>query len=88
MSKRNRSKFRDKDRAIERDSSVIVSNSSPASVQASGGAASQHAAEYRIIRADMIRLVALNFIILAAVLVVFYTNRSSGYLERLFEQLF
>ena len=87
MSKRNRNKFRDRDRhsAVSTGHSPAVS---PVRMQNEGGAAAAHAAEYRIIRADMIRLVVLNVLMLVAVLVVYYTNRSSGYLERLFEQLF
>lgn len=40
------------------------------------------AAEYRIIKHDLLRVIALNVIYLAAVLVVYYTNLKSGYLDR------
>jgi hypothetical protein len=88
MSKRNRNRFRDRDRQAS-----VVSSQSPLSSQvnrvpSADGAASQHAAEYKIISADMIRLVVLNAVMLAAVLAVYFTNKQSGYLEKLFEKLF
>lgn len=84
MSKKNRTRFRD------RVETPVVSHTTPLSTARSSGSdnMSQHAAEYRIITMDMIRLVALNGFMLAAVIVVYYTNRNSGYLERLFERLF
>jgi hypothetical protein len=50
-------------------------------------AMNQHVAEYRIISKDLIRLIVLNGLMLAAVLVVYFTNRNSGYLERIFSNL-
>lgn len=91
MSKRNRNKFRDRERSEAHHSPTSAGSSHLSmahSAQGTGTAAVQHAAEYRIIRGDMIRLVVLNALVLGAVLVVFYTNRTSGYLERLFEQVF
>jgi hypothetical protein len=41
------------------------------------------AAEYRIIKHDLIRVVILNVIVLAAVLAVYYTNQQSHYLDEL-----
>lgn len=83
MSKRNRNKFRDRDRQIS-----PVHTVSPVRMAAGDGAAGQHAAEYRVIKSDMIRLIVLNGIMLIAVFLLYYTNRSSGYLERLFEKIF
>jgi len=40
-----------------------------------------HAAEYRIIKHDLLRVVILNIIYLAAVLTLFYTNKSSHYMD-------
>ena len=85
MSKRNRTKFRDR---AEREALVSSVQSSPIMNRANGDAATQHAAEYKIISKDMIRLVALNGFMLAAVIVVYYTNKSSGYLERIYSNLF
>jgi hypothetical protein len=45
------------------------------------------AAEYKIIKFDLIRVLIMNLIFLAAVLVLYYTNLHSGYLERWFEKL-
>lgn len=91
MSKRNRNRFRDRERQtsnVSNESPAIAPSNSAARMSSSDSATSQHAAEYKIISADMIRLVVLNAIILAAVLLVYYTNSNSGYLERLFEKLF
>ena len=44
-------------------------------------ASQSHAAEYRIIRHDLVRLIILNVIVLGAVLTVYYTNQGSHYLE-------
>ncbi len=41
------------------------------------------ATEYRTIKHDLIRLVILNAIVLAAVLAVYYTNQQSHYLDNL-----
>ncbi len=49
---------------------------------------SSHAAEYRGIRNDLIRVVVLNVIFLAAVLAVYYTDRNSHYLEQIYNRLF
>lgn len=85
MSRRNRHRYRNRyqesrsqERSVDTGSS---SSSSPA-------LATSQAAEYKIISRDLARLVILNTIILAGLLVVFFTNRSSGYLEQLFQQLF
>jgi len=45
------------------------------------------AAEYKIIRHDLLRVVGLNIFFLAAVLVLYYTNHASGYLERWFDKI-
>jgi hypothetical protein len=47
-----------------------------------------HAAEYRIIRNDLIRVAVVNLIFLAAVLIVYFTNRQSNYLEQIYSRLF
>jgi hypothetical protein len=83
MSKKNRYKFRD--RQTVESSSPEARAAAPAG---SAGAMAAHAAEYRIISRDLIRLVLVNGIMLAAVLTVYFTNRTSGYLERFFSNLF
>ena len=85
MSKKNRYKFRDRP-AVNTSSDSSSASNSP--VSASANAMNQHVAEYRIISKDLIRLVVLNGVMLAAVLVVYFTNRTSGYLERMFQSLF
>lgn len=42
-------------------------------------------AEYRIIQHDLIRVIALNVLYLAAVLVLYFTNQRTQYLDRLLE---
>lgn len=44
----------------------------------------EHAQEYKIIQKDLVRLVILNTLFLAAILAVYYTNNTSHYLEKIF----
>ena len=46
-----------------------------------------HAGEYSIIKYDLIKVLVFNFIYLAAVLVLYYTNRQSHYLENWFSKV-
>lgn len=46
----------------------------------------EHAAEYNVIKWDLIRLAIFNVVVLGAVLAVYYTNLQSHYLERWFSQ--
>ena len=77
MSKKHRNKFKTES-AVAAPSTAPVTNPTYAA----------HAAEYRTIRNDLIRVIVLNLIFLVGVLAVYYTNRSSGYLQRIFEQIF
>lgn len=52
-----------------------------------GNAHLSHAAEYTIIRHDLIRVVVLNVIYLAGVLVLYFTDQKTQYLERFFEKI-
>lgn len=46
------------------------------------------AAEHKIIKHDLIRVVILNAIYLAAILIVFYLNSKHNFLEQGFSKLF
>ncbi len=46
-----------------------------------------HAAEYRVIKHDLLRVLALNVIYLAGVLVIYYTNLQTHYLENWFDKI-
>jgi hypothetical protein len=83
MSKRNRNKFRARESVNQVNGSVVNSGSGHASPQVAG-----QAAEYRVISSDLIRLVILNAAMLALVLVVYFTNLHSNYLEKIFLKLF
>ncbi len=95
MSRKNRNKFKNKYRAREENRGEIeapVTSSASAAVASApakgmSGAFAQHAAEYRTINADLIRLIVLNGIMLAAVFALYYANKSSGIVEKLFHQL-
>jgi hypothetical protein len=50
-------------------------------------AAALHGDEYRIIKHDLLRVIVLNVIYLAAVLVLYYTNQKTHYLENWFSQI-
>jgi hypothetical protein len=80
MSKRNRRKF-------ELGQAQNNNFQSPAPQKAMSQS-EQHAAEYKIIRSDLIRVVIVNALFLAAVLVLYFTNRNSNYLERFYQNLF
>jgi len=62
-------------------------NQTTNSPAAGGAMAGELTAEYRIIKHDLLRVLVMNLIFLAAVLVVYYTNLHSGYLERFFEKV-
>lgn len=47
-----------------------------------------HAAEYRIIKHDLFKVLYLNIVYLALVLVVYFTNNQSHYLDRWFGKIF
>lgn len=47
-----------------------------------------HAAEYRIIKHDLIKVIVLNVLYLAAVLALYYSNKQSGFLETWFSRVF
>ncbi len=95
MSKKNRNKFRNRDANRSEISAVAatqgtapVSNQfSARSAGGNSGAFSQHTAEYRIISADLIRLVVLNAVMLIAVFALYYVNRSSGVVEKIFHSI-
>jgi hypothetical protein len=101
MSKKNKYKFRQRPNVVANNSGEVVTNVnvpsssatvvSPAPVSgmrgATAGAMAVHTAEYKIISRDLIRLIVLNGIMLAAVLVVYFTNKNNGYLERIFHNL-
>lgn len=49
---------------------------------------SAHAKEYRFIWGDLIRVVAVNGLFLLAIVVIYYLNRNSQFLETWYSQLF
>ena len=54
----------------------------------SGPLSQSHETEYRVIKHDLIRVILLNVLYLAALLVVFYTNQKTGYLEHWVGKIF
>lgn len=44
-------------------------------------------AEYRVIGHDLVRVLLLNILYLAAILAVYYTNHSAHYLENAFAKI-
>jgi hypothetical protein len=73
MSKKNRKKF---GFSVPSGSSTRVNE--PTGVLAASPALVE---EYRTVRSDLIRVVIVNALFLAGVLALYYTNRSSHYLE-------
>ena len=90
MSKKNRYKFRERSAGAEHSNefTTVIAPSVARGAAVSNGAMEMHAAEYRIISKDLIRLVVLNGVMLAAVLAIYFTNKTSSYLERMFQSLF
>jgi hypothetical protein len=54
--------------------------------QDAGGPASNH--EYAVVGHDLVRVIVLNIIYLAGILVLYYTNRNTHYLENFFSRVF
>lgn len=46
-----------------------------------------HSDEYKMVKSDLIRLLILNAVILGVVLTVYYTDRTSPYLENILGKL-
>jgi hypothetical protein len=55
--------------------------------QSSSGAGMSHETEYRIIKFDLVRVVALNFVYLVVILGLYYANVSSGFLDKFFAKI-
>lgn len=49
---------------------------------------SAHEEEYRMVRSDLIRVALVNGLFLAAVLALYYVNRSNPFLEAWYKKLF
>lgn len=45
-----------------------------------------HAAEYKVIKGDLLKVLAVNVLFLAAVLTLYFTNLQSHYLESFFDK--
>jgi hypothetical protein len=50
------------------------------------GAGQLHAAEYKIIKHDLLKVLIMNVVYLAGVLLLYFTNSKTHYLERWFEK--
>ena len=55
--------------------------------QATAVGAMSHAAEYRIIKSDLIRVVILNLVYLAVILSLYFGNQHSHFLDNWFARL-
>jgi hypothetical protein len=70
MSKKNKHRYQ--------DSGTSTASSAVQSL------AVEHVEEYRFVQKDLVRLLIVNALFLAALLVVYFTNQNHQYLERLF----
>jgi hypothetical protein len=57
------------------------------SAEKSASSTTSHTAEYHIIRHDLIRVLILNGIYLAAVLGIYFTDQKTHYLQPLFAKI-
>lgn len=62
-------------------------NQSSSQTSDSQAAAGMHGAEYTIIKHDLIKVVILNLIYLAGVLVLYFTDQKTHYLEHWFSKI-
>lgn len=70
-------------------SSVATSSSAkPAVVDKLTPVYNAHAEEYKIVRHDLIRVVVVNGLFLAAVLALYFSNKSNPFLEAWYQKLF
>lgn len=60
----------------------------PALVDRNASVYQAHQAEYRLISGDLIRVAIINAVFLAAVLALYFVNKSNPFLDQLFEKLF
>ncbi|MEK7618081.1 MAG: hypothetical protein AAB410_02950 [Patescibacteria group bacterium] len=47
-----------------------------------------HAGEYKVIKSDLLRLLVLNTVYLAGILLLYFTNQQSHYLDRWLSAIF
>lgn len=47
-----------------------------------------HAREYKVIKTDLLRLLILNVLYLGGILLLYFTNQQSHYLDRWFSAIF
>ena len=59
----------------------------PVSSEVMAASEHEHAAEYRFVRNDLIRLLIVNLVFLAAMLALYFTNQKSHYLEQWFSRI-
>ncbi len=63
-----------------------MSNKNSFNTSKSGGA--EHATEYGLIKHDLIKVVILNIVYLAAIVALYLSNKQSGFLEKWFAKVF
>ncbi|MBL8029702.1 MAG: hypothetical protein JNN11_00425 [Candidatus Doudnabacteria bacterium] len=51
-------------------------------------AGSEHVAEYGVIKHDLVKVVILNAVYLAAIVALYLSNKQSGFLEKWFAKVF
>ncbi|QQS22881.1 hypothetical protein IPM19_04660 [bacterium] len=69
-------------------SSASTVSAKPAPLEKSAAAYGAHAEEYRTVRHDLIRVALVNGVFLAAVLALYYANKSNPFLTSWYEKLF
>lgn len=93
MGKKNKKKkyYQQATNSVQQSSGVSEASNSPvksASLDKSSTAYGAHAEEYRTVRHDLIRVALVNGIFLAAVLALYYANKSNPFLTSWYEKLF
>lgn len=82
MSKKNKNRYQA--RTVE---SAEVGAVSPTRVTAADGVYAMHDKEYQLVRTDLLRVLAVNVLFLAGVLVIYFINRSNPFLHAWYDKV-
>lgn len=92
MGKRNRKKHYAQYRVSQETNSNVTSSTLSASTAVmdskTAGAYQAHAEEYRNISRDLIKVIIINGLFLAAIFVLYYINKTQPFLDSWYSKLF
>ena len=83
MSKKNKNRYQ-----ARNTEPVEVSAVSPTRVTAADGVYAMHDKEYQLVRTDLLRVLAVNVLFLAGVLVIYFVNKGNPFLQAWYDRIF